>query len=173
MTEMRVLKADLTKEIPKMKELKELNSETQKEVQLIKNNNTSFYSHTTNYDNLLNRITSLYNHIILIDITLSSAEITEKTSEVILLLNSRINIICDDIKDHVSNKKNSLDFITSDEKSNIFTYVEDALSCLEMNLKKLKVDDILYMPIQDKMYLVEEIRDKIDAIEVQENIYTA
>ena len=109
----------------------------------------------------------------MIDITLSSAEITEKTSVIILLLNSRINIICDDIKDHVSNKKNSLDFITPDEKSNLFTYVDDALSCLKMNLKELKVDDILYKPIQDKMYLVEEIRDKIDAIEIQENIYTA
>lgn len=133
----------------------------------------SINNHNSNYSNLLNRIASLYNHIILIDITLSSAEITEKTSGVILLLNSRINIICDDIKDRFNNKKNSLDYITPDEKSNLFTYVEDALSCLEMNLKKLKVDDILYMPIQDKMYLVEEIRDKIDAIEVQENIYTA
>ena len=104
---------------------------------------------------------------------MSSAEINEKTSKVILLLNSRINIICDDIKDRFNNKRKNLDFITSDEKSIIFTYIEDALSCLENNLKKLKVDDILYETIQDKMYFVEEIKDKIDAIEVQENIYTS
>lgn len=155
--------------VKNMKKMEEQINEMQKKQQLV----MSYYNRTTNYNNLLNKIASLYNHIILIDITLSSAEITEKTSEVILLLNSRINIICDDIKDRFNNKKNSLDFITPEEKSNLFTYVDDALSCLKMNLKKLKVDDILYKPIQDKMYLVEEIRDKIDAIEVQKNIHTA
>jgi hypothetical protein len=165
-TNLRDLEAE---HIENMKKMEEEINEMQKKLQQV----MSFYSHTTNYNNLLNKIASLYNHIILIDITLSSAEITEKTLEVILLLNSRINIICDNIKDRVSNKKNSLGFITSDEKSNLFTYVEDALSCLKMNLNNLKVNEVLYNTIQDKMYLVEEIRDKIGAIEVQENIYTA
>lgn len=155
--------------IKNMKKMDEVINETQKKQRQV----IPFYSRVTNYNNLLNKIESLYNHILLIDITLSSAEINEKTSEVILLLNSRINIICDDIKDRVNNKKNSLDFITSDEKSIIFTYIEDARECSKNNLKKLKVDDILYKTLQDMMYLVEEIRDKIDAIEVQDNIFTS
>lgn len=162
------LRGKKAEHIMNMKKMEEVINETQKKQQQV----IPFYSRVTNYNNLLNKIESLYNHILLIDVTLSSTEINEKISEIILLLNSRINIICDDIKDRFNNKRKSMDFITSDEKSILFTYVEDALSCLENNLKKLKVDDILYKPIQDKMYLVEEIRDKIDAIEVQDNIYT-
>lgn len=173
MADMRKLEAKLrgieTERVENMLKMQEQISEVQKLQQQV----IPFYSHATNYNNLLNKIESLYNHILLIDVTLSSAEINEKTPEVILSLNSRINIICDDIKDRVDNKKNSLDFITSDEKSIIFTYVEDALSCLKINLKNLKVGDILYETIQDKMYLVEEIRDKIDAIEVKDNIFTS
>lgn len=168
MREMNDLRVDIEKTM--QMQISQLDDKIEEKTQQkLKSSN----NHTTNYNNLLNKIASLYNHIILIDITLSSAEINEKTSGVILLLNSRINIICDDIKDRVNNKEKNLDFITSDEKSIIFTYVEDARDCLESNLKKLKVDDILYNPIQDKMYLVEEIRDKIDSIEVQENIYTS
>ncbi len=172
MTETRVLNANLEKEMPI---LKKLNSETQKEIQWIKTNNTSFYSHSTNYNNLLNRIESLYNHTIIFDITLSSTGVNDKTLDVIDLLNSRINIIYDSIMNRLDNKEYRLDYMTIDEKSLLSTYIEDALLCLNEKLPTvIKMnDDYLLGIIQDKINIIEEIRDKIDTIEIKVNIYTS
>lgn len=170
MTETRVLNSILEKEMPM---LKKLNSETQKEVQWIKKNNTSFYSHTTNYNNILNRVETLYNHTIIIDNTLSSAGINEKTIEIIGLISSRISLIYDDIIDRFNDNKRRLDIITSDEKKLLVTYIEDALSCLQTTINKVNKNDNLYRIVKDKIYLVEEIRDRIDTIEIREDIYTS
>ena len=171
MMEIHELKTNLMKYDKEMPEMIKLNSETQKELQLIK-----FASnHTINYNNILNRIESLYNHTILIDITLSSAEVNDKTSDIIDLLNSRINLIYDGIMNRFNDKKYSLEFVTSDEQNLLSTYIADALYCLNEDLKavlKMNNDDLQNI-IQDKIDIIEEIKDKVDAIEIQENIYTS
>lgn len=160
-----------TKDMP---QIMKLNSETQKEIQRFREKNTTFYIHTTNFNNVLNRIESLYNHAIQIDNTISSGEINEKTSEVVGLLGSRINLISDEIIDRFNNSKLKLDFITTDEKSILETYIDDTLLCIQENLKEInkKRNDVLSTIIQDKIYLVEDIRDIIGTIEVREEIYT-
>lgn len=143
--------------------------------QKLKSNTILIYNHTTNYNNILNRVVSLYNHTILIDITLSSAEVNDRTSHVIDLLNSRVNLIYDGIMNRFNDKKYSLEFVTLDEQSLLYTYIEDALYCLNMNFKTVITmnDDYLQSIIQDKINIIEEIKDKIDAIEIQENIYSS
>lgn len=135
---------------------------------------TMFSTHTTNYNNILNRIETIYNHTILIDNTISSAGINEKTPALIGLLSSRINLIYDDIIARFNDNKRRLDFITSDEKLLLGTYLEDALLCLKDTLNTVNNNKALLKMVEDKIYLVEEIRDKIDAIKMaQEDIYTS
>ncbi len=168
------LSAETMKYTKEMPQIIKLNNETQKEIQRIREINALFYIHTSNYSNTLNRVESLYNHTILIDNTISSIEVNEKTTEVIGLLGSRINLICDEIIDRFNNSKLKLDFITSEEKSLLETYIDDTLLCLQEDLKEInkKGNVALSTIIQDKIYLVEEIRDIIGTIEVREEIYT-
>jgi hypothetical protein len=174
MRQFHELSAETMKYTKEMPRIIKLNNETQKEIQRIREINTLFYVHTTNYNNILNRIESLYNHAILIDNTISSIEVNEKTSEVIGLLGSRINLICDEIIDRFNNSKLKLDFISSDEKSLLETYIDDTLLCLQEDLKEInkKENNVLSTIIQDKIYLVEGIRDIIGTIESREEIYT-
>lgn len=171
--EISILKAEI-RETMQLQTLQLDDKIKEKILQELKTRTTRFYYHTTNYNNILTRIESLYNHTMLIDNTISSIEVNEKTIEVIGLLGSRINLICDEIIDRFNNSKLRLGFITSEEKSLLETYIDDTLLCLQEDLKEInkKENDALSTIIQDKIYLVEEIRDIIGTIEVREEIYT-
>lgn len=172
-SEVSILKAEIRETM--QLQIQQLDDKIKEKIlQELKTSTTLFYYHTTNYNNILTRIESLYNHTMLIDNTISSIEVNEKTTEAIGLLGSRINLICDEIIDRFNNSKLKLNFITSDEKRLLETYVDDTLLCLQEDLKEVnkKGNDALSTIIQDKIYLVEGIRDIIGTIESREEIYT-
>ena len=157
--------------------LTELNRMTNNTQALMKKTKL-FNTHTIKYDHFLIRIASIYNMGVMIgnsSMALSSDNSEEENQNISIRVGglcSRLSLTCDDINTRLNDKKHKLDFLTKDEKENLDTYISDTLGELERSQKSAKDAGIeaLSNIIEDKIDILNDIRDTLNRVEICEDI---
>lgn len=136
----------------------------------------SYYKNITNYDHILNRIASAFNLSVMISNVTTSLSIQREPEENRRIakeagvLCSRLSLICEQIDTKI------LDYLTTDEKSILNAYLEDALSALyscKGSAKKINeylenIIEHLVNIIDDAIVSINAIKDGVDNVEVRD-----
>lgn len=158
-----------------LKDIKEVTDETKDDKIRTKN----LFSHFTRYNNVLIRLVSIYNLGIIIGdmiISLSPNKSPEENtiiSTTVGELCSRLSLTCNEILTLFNDPKHKLDYLTIDEKEILYRYLTDALGELERSRDR---DIARYLGItalcnlvENNIYIVEDIKDNLDCIELKED----
>jgi len=133
--------------------------------------------HSVRFDRILTSVASIYSLGIMIGnstMGLSSAKSkkTENVSKKIGGLCSRLSLTCDDLKTRLNDDKKKIEFLTKEEKEILDTYLTDTLGELERSqnyAERMKIEALSNI-IANKIDIVEEIKDTLNRVEIQEDM---
>lgn len=150
-------------------------SESLNNIEILENRTELYYKHITIFDYTLNQIASIFNLSIMISnatATFSPSKSDEENKNIATEVGGSLCSLLDLIYDN-NIKDSIIDYLTTEEKDIIFTYLDDAQSALNRSKGKANISNQKELTnyIDKNIKSIKNIKEMIDKVKIQdENI---